>query len=341
MSISIVSTLPGSEATAKTAASNAAASGFFSEDLSSLPLDFASLLFAQLQPAPETPAPLTEKLMEKAEEKTAVASDAANLLAVAGLATVESLAVKGSQAAVESSQAFMEQAEKPLAALSDGLPKAELPVGEKDLPETITADKTIEIAAKPAKFAASSTVNAETPVSEPLTENRQSVTPPVVPAANLPHHSAAAQPMEKTAIETPVHDRSWQDVFTQKVVWLAGNDRQSAQITLNPPQMGPIEIALNIDKGNATASFVSANADVRESIETALPRLREMFAGIGLELGQANVSEESFRPPMDHHDAHAGTRWTGDQAILVTQTGMQGAGMFAQRDGRGLVDTFA
>ena len=107
--------------------------------------------------------------------------------------------------------------------------------------------------------------------------------------------------------------------------------------------MGPIEIALNIDKGNATASFVSANADVRESIEMALPRLREMFAGIGLELGQANVSEEFFRQAADNASAQAATRWTGDQAILVTQAGMQGAtgGLFVQRSGSGLVDIFA
>ena len=156
---------------------------------------------------------------------------------------------------------------------------------------------------------------------------------------NLTSHPAATTQRDAPlTVQTHVRDQTWSSDFAQKVVWLVNNDKQSAQITLNPPQMGPIEIALNIDKGNATASFVSANADVRESIEMALPRLREMFAGIGLELGQANVSEESFRQAADNASAQAATRWTGDQAILVTQAGMQGAtsGLFVQRSGSAL-----
>ena len=71
-----------------------------------------------------------------------------------------------------------------------------------------------------------------------------------------------------------------------KIVWLTANDQKFAQLTLNPPQMGPIEISLNINKDTASAYFISPNAEVREAIETALPRLREMLAGVGIELGQ-------------------------------------------------------
>ena len=51
---------------------------------------------------------------------------------------------------------------------------------------------------------------------------------------------------------------------------------------------------MNIDKGHATAAFVSANAEVRDALESALPRLREMFASAGIALGQTSVSAESF-----------------------------------------------
>ena len=46
---------------------------------------------------------------------------------------------------------------------------------------------------------------------------------------------------------------------------------------LNPPQLGPIEISLHVKAIKATAVFSSANADVREAIETALPRLRKCW----------------------------------------------------------------
>ena len=327
MSITIVSAPQLADGSAKTAASS-----FSGDEAASLSADFASLLFAQLLPPVEASAPVREKAMETAAEP----GDAASLLAAAGFVPVESTLKGGLQPAAE-------RTEKPLATLSASLSAPERRVEDKPLPFTEALEERPEFAGKPAKIAASAGLSTEMSASETVTENRQNTSQPLVAAANALHNQASAQSVAKTVIETPVHDRGWQEAFSQKIVWLAGNERQSAQITLNPPQMGPIEIALNIDKGNATASFVSANADVRESIEMALPRLREMFAGIGLELGQANVSEESFRQAADNASAQAATRWTGDQAILVTQAGMQGAtsGLFVQRSGSGLVDIFA
>ena len=327
MSITIVSAPQLADGSAKTAASS-----FSGDEAASLSADFASLLFAQLLPPVEASVPVREKAVEAAAEP----GDAASLLAAAGFVPVENSLRGGLQPTAG-------QTEKPLATLSASLSAPERRVEDKALPFTEALEERPEFAGKPAKIAASAGLSTEMSASETVTENRQNTGQPLVAAANALHNQASAQSVAKTVIETPVHDRGWQEAFSQKIVWLAGNERQSAQITLNPPQMGPIEIALNIDKGNATASFVSANADVRESIEMALPRLREMFAGIGLELGQANVSEESFRQAADNASAQAATRWTGDQAILVTQAGMQGAtsGLFVQRSGSGLVDIFA
>lgn len=144
-------------------------------------------------------------------------------------------------------------------------------------------------------------------------------------------------------IETPVRDHAWAGDFSQKIVWLASNDKQFAQLTLNPPQMGPIEISLNLNKDGASALFVSQNADVREAIETALPRLREMFASAGIELGQANVSAESFRHQGGNEEARQGApRWMADNAILGGDSvrGLSGQAIMIQR-GNGMVDTFA
>lgn len=144
-------------------------------------------------------------------------------------------------------------------------------------------------------------------------------------------------------IETPVHDRAWANDFSQKIVWLATSDKQSAQLTLNPPQMGPIEISLTISKDSASAFFVSQNAEVREAIETALPRLREMLAGAGIELGQAHVGAESFRQQMGNEEARQGApRWRGDNAILAGDSGHSLAGQtITTQRGNSLVDIFA
>ena len=144
-------------------------------------------------------------------------------------------------------------------------------------------------------------------------------------------------------VPTPVRDQNWSSDFGQKIVWLAASDKQSAQITLNPPQMGPIEIALNVDKGNATASFTSANAEVREAIETAMPRLREMFASAGIELGQTNVSAESFKQQAENSGTEQrANRGRTDTTILGSElAATTNTGSLSTQRGVGLVDLFA
>jgi flagellar hook-length control protein FliK len=98
-----------------------------------------------------------------------------------------------------------------------------------------------------------------------------------------------------------------------------------------------------MDKSNATASFVSANAEVRDAIETALPRLREMFASAGIELGQTNVSSQSFQQQAGNGEGKSGTpQRTNDNAILVTNSDRSmPIRAFASQHGNGLVNTFA
>ncbi len=155
----------------------------------------------------------------------------------------------------------------------------------------------------------------------------------------------AADNAPRLTLPTAVRDPNWSHEFGQKIIWLSGTDHHSAQITLNPPQMGPIEVSLNIDKGNATANFVSANAEVREAIETALPRLREMLAGVGIELGQANVGSQSFRQPEEKYAGNGGGPYnlTDKHGILANgNTGAVSAAVVAPfYHGSGLVDLFA
>lgn len=142
------------------------------------------------------------------------------------------------------------------------------------------------------------------------------------------------------SVAAPLRDAAWPGEFAQKIVWMSRNDVQNAQITLNPPQLGPIEISLNIRNEQATAAFVSANPEVREAIESALPRLREMLAGAGVELGQANVSAESFRHADGRQTASENGRGIaarealglGENSTIPATT---------ERSGNGLVDTFA
>jgi flagellar hook-length control protein FliK len=190
------------------------------------------------------------------------------------------------------------------------------------------------------KYPASDTSVAKTPLVD-LPSNELS-TASIQSGTNL--NNATTNSQVQLKLDTPVRDPSWASDFGQKLVWMASHDKQTAQLTINPPDMGPIEISLNINKDSASAFFVSASADVRESIETALPRLREMLASVGIELGQSNVGSESFRQQAGNEEARQGSpRWQADNAILGTDWAdtLSPRQTVSGQGGNGLVDTFA
>jgi flagellar hook-length control protein FliK len=202
------------------------------------------------------------------------------------------------------------------------------------------------LAESPAKLAGFEQKLAES--TQPLTELSGSAPQPVN-AAQFGVNAANARQTggEHLQIDTPLKSQTWPSELGQKIVWLTAQEKQSAQITLNPPQLGPIEITLNVKNDQATAMFMSANADVRAAIEAAMPRLREMLEGVGVELGQTNVSAESFRQSANDTAQERDRRGDdqGSRGGLVDQ-GISAAltGAAVERGGvrgRGLVDTFA
>ena len=144
-------------------------------------------------------------------------------------------------------------------------------------------------------------------------------------------------------LQVPLRDPSWASEFGQKLVWFASNEQQRAQITVHPPQLGVIEISLNLDRDGATAHFASPNAEVRGVIEAAMPRLREMFASAGIELGQLSVGSQSLgQQSQGQADSSPATHRLPDAAILGSGPP---AGVLvapaATRHGQAMIDVFA
>jgi flagellar hook-length control protein FliK len=103
-----------------------------------------------------------------------------------------------------------------------------------------------------------------------------------------------------TQMATPFGAQEWRAELADKLSWVVGRQGQTAEILLNPPALGSIEVRLNLNlSGNeAGAQFYSANANVRDAIDAALPRLRELLAGAGINLGQASVNDQTLKQGM-------------------------------------------
>ncbi|HHY49693.1 MAG TPA: flagellar hook-length control protein FliK, partial [Alphaproteobacteria bacterium] len=70
-------------------------------------------------------------------------------------------------------------------------------------------------------------------------------------------------------------------------------------VAINPPELGPIEVRMSLQDDKVSAQFVTAHHAVRQVIEDAMPRLREMLSQSGLNLADANVFQQA--PGRDGH----------------------------------------
>ncbi|MDP1708659.1 MAG: flagellar hook-length control protein FliK [Gammaproteobacteria bacterium] len=96
-------------------------------------------------------------------------------------------------------------------------------------------------------------------------------------------------------LSVPLQDPGWDQAVAQRVLWMVKQGAQGAELRINPPGLGTVEVRVMLGSNDqARVSFTSAHAEVREALEAALPRLREMLHANGLSLAGTDVSAHSF-----------------------------------------------
>ncbi len=99
----------------------------------------------------------------------------------------------------------------------------------------------------------------------------------------------------KISVAAPVASPAWGNEVGQKIVWMSQSDQHVAELHLNPPNLGPMEVKLTVNGDQATVQFVSQHHEVRAALESALPRLREMMQDNGISLGNATVDSGAYQ----------------------------------------------
>mgnify|MGYP001378684825 CR=1 FL=1 len=218
------------------------------------------------------------------------------------------------------------------------------------------ADRTAKLPATAAAAAFEAAANRTVPVLPSQAEGGKGLAQAAAniadsaPSSPAPHalHTAPGQQARTesapTTVSTPLHDNRWATDFGQKVVWIARAEQQNAQININPPQLGPIQISIKLDGDTAAATFASPHSEVRQALEAALPRLREMLADAGIQLGHTNVGSQ-FNQQQNAQENRQGAsdsaRAAVDNAILPGQSGVTAGTTAIPQRGEGLVDLFA
>lgn len=220
-----------------------------------------------------------------------------------------------------------------------------LPMPPRETPQmrTTARNEALQLSAeKPEpllKLAETANIAAEITPPEPGTSSFATT----LSALTATHAARESRATEHTHIQTPLQSPNWGSSFGDKIVWLAKNDMQSAQISINPPQLGPMQISLTLNGDQASAIFTSAHAEVRQAIESAMPHLREMLSASGITLGDASVGAQLPQQQRESQQHFAnGNRSAGENAILPADSGTETlSGAVPIQRGRGLVDLFA
>lgn len=106
-------------------------------------------------------------------------------------------------------------------------------------------------------------------------------------------------------LSAPFNQQGWSEELGQRIRWMVGNNLQAATLKINPPQLGPINIRINMQNDQMTIMFTAQHALVREALEDSVPRLRELMNEKGFDSVNVNISDDSSS--RQRHSADAGS----------------------------------
>lgn len=131
----------------------------------------------------------------------------------------------------------------------------------------------------------------------------------------------------------------WSEAIGQKVVWMVGAGEQSATLTLNPKDLGPLQVIIQVNNEKADATFISENPEVRKALEEGMSGLRQSMGQAGVELGQANVNTSKQHQEFQQASKEYAARQRDENGTSSGTDQLHNTPV-STRVSHGLVDTF-
>ncbi|MES2819738.1 MAG: flagellar hook-length control protein FliK [Pseudomonadota bacterium] len=150
-------------------------------------------------------------------------------------------------------------------------------------------------------------------------------------------------------LPVPMQQGAWSEAVVDRVMWLSSQNLKSAEIQLDPAELGRLEVRISLNQDQTQVTFASPNAQVREALEGQMHRLRELFSQQGMNQPDVNVSDQSLNRGWqgqgqegDGRQQRAGREEEGagssEERLIqgITEVRVAGSG-----GGPGLVDYYA
>ena len=146
-----------------------------------------------------------------------------------------------------------------------------------------------------------------------------------------------------TSIATPMNKPGFVPEFNQRIMMMIGQKIQSAEIKLNPEELGSIDVSIKFNQDQqASIVFASPHTVTRDALEQGAQRLRDMLEQNGVDVDNVDIQENLT------HDRHnqgnddergLAANSKGQDGVSDNAEGMEGSVATIETDS--LVDFYA
>lgn len=98
-------------------------------------------------------------------------------------------------------------------------------------------------------------------------------------------------------VAVPFSQAAWGENLGSQLSLLMAKNMDSAQIQLDPPELGPLGVRIQLNNDQVSLQFTSAHAVVRDALEQSSQKLQQMLSEEGLDLVDVDVSDERQQEP--------------------------------------------
>ncbi len=122
----------------------------------------------------------------------------------------------------------------------------------------------------------------------------------------------------------PMNQNAWAEGLVNRVMYLSSQNLKSADIQLEPAELGRLDIRVNVATDQSTqVTFISGHAGVRDALDSQVHRLRELFAQQGLAQPDVNVADQSRGQQQQQQGQAQGSNLSGVAARRAEQGGAE------------------
>ncbi|MFD2168157.1 flagellar hook-length control protein FliK [Thalassotalea euphylliae] len=112
-------------------------------------------------------------------------------------------------------------------------------------------------------------------------------------AAQVVERNVAVKKQQFVQTETiNIFRKDFANAVKEKVMVMVSQKLQQVDIQLDPPELGNVHVRLNLQGEQAAVSFTVQNQQAKEAFEQQMGKLRDMLSESGVDVGDANVSQQ-------------------------------------------------